>query len=57
MYIDKDMTLQRQLEYVYREVLLDTQWVEAELNDGASIAVLCHSISIRVLSILQSDCY
>ena len=27
------MTLQRQLEYVYREVLLDTQWVEAELND------------------------
>ncbi len=33
MYIDKDMTLQRQLEYVYREVLLDTQWVEAELND------------------------
>jgi hypothetical protein len=27
------MTLQRQLEYVYREALLDTQWVEAELND------------------------
>jgi hypothetical protein len=27
------MTLQKQLEYVYREVLLDTQWVEAELND------------------------
>jgi hypothetical protein len=26
------MTLQRQLEYVYREVLVDTQWVEAELN-------------------------
>ena len=39
MYIDKDMTLQRQLEYVYREVLLDTQWIEAELNDPrASIA-------------------
>jgi hypothetical protein len=33
MYIDKDMTLQRQLEYVYREVLPDTQWVEAQLND------------------------
>ena len=27
------MTLQKQLQYVYREVLLDTQWVEAELND------------------------
>ena len=27
------MTLQKQFEYVYRKVLLNTQWVEAELND------------------------
>jgi hypothetical protein len=33
------MMLQKQLEYVYREALLDTQWAEAELNDPrASIA-------------------
>jgi hypothetical protein len=33
------MTLQKQLEYVYREILVDTQWVEAELHDPrASIA-------------------
>jgi thiosulfate/3-mercaptopyruvate sulfurtransferase len=33
MYIDKDMTLQKQLEYVHPEVLVDTQWVEDHLND------------------------
>jgi hypothetical protein len=27
------MTLQKQLENLYREALVDTQWVEAELND------------------------
>jgi len=27
------MTLQKQLEYIHREFLVDTQWVEAELDD------------------------
>ena len=27
------MTLQKQLEYVHPEVLVDTQWVEDHLND------------------------
>jgi hypothetical protein len=33
LYIDKDITLQKQLEYVHPEVLVDTQWVEDHLND------------------------
>jgi hypothetical protein len=33
LYIDKDMTLQKQLQYIYREFLVDTQWVEDQLND------------------------
>jgi hypothetical protein len=33
LYIDKDMTLQKQLEYIHREFLVDTQWVEDELKD------------------------
>jgi hypothetical protein len=33
------MTLQKQLEYIHREFLVDTQWVEDQLNDRkASIA-------------------
>jgi hypothetical protein len=27
------MTLQKQLQYIYREFLVDTQWVEDQLND------------------------
>ncbi len=27
------MMLEKQLEYVYPELLVDTRWVEAELND------------------------
>jgi hypothetical protein len=33
LYIDKGMTLQKQLEYVHPEVLVDTRWVEDHLND------------------------
>ncbi len=29
----KDMTLQKQLEYVHPEVLVDTQWAEDHLKD------------------------
>ena len=40
--------LQKQLEYVYREILLDTQWVEGELNDPrASIAEVDYDSSSR----------
>ena len=33
MYIDKGKTLQKQLEYVHPEVLVDTQWVGDHLKD------------------------
>ncbi len=42
------MTLQKQLEYLYREALVDTQWVEAERNDPRdSITVAGHDSSFR----------
>jgi hypothetical protein len=44
----KDMISRRQLEYVYREDLLDTRWVEAELNDpGNSIAEVDYDSGFR----------
>jgi hypothetical protein len=42
------MTLQKQLENLYREALVDTQWVEAELNDPRdSITVAGHDSGFR----------
>ncbi len=49
MYIDKDMTLQKQLEYVHREFLVDTQWVEDHLRDPkASIAEVDYDSGSRI---------
>jgi hypothetical protein len=49
LYIDKDMTLQKQLEYIHREFLVDTQWVEDQLNDPkASIVEVDYDSGSRI---------
>jgi hypothetical protein len=49
LYIDKDMTLQKHLEYVHTEVLVDTQWVEHHLRDPkASIAEVDYDSGSRI---------
>jgi hypothetical protein len=43
------MTLQKQLEYVHPEVLVDTQWVEGHLNDPkVRIAEVDYDSSSRI---------
>jgi hypothetical protein len=39
LYIGKDMTLQKQLQYTHREFLVDTQWVEDQPNDRKASTV------------------
>jgi hypothetical protein len=49
LYIEQDTTLQKQLEYVHRAFLVDTQWVEDHLRDPkASIAEVDYDSGSRI---------